>query len=490
MTGWFYDKRELKHTPSVKDGIDIDSEMKFRREGARLILDVGSDLNLRYDTVATGCVYFHRFFMYHSFKEFNRYVTAIGSLFLAGKVEETPKKCKDLLRVAKPRLTDSQFAAFGDDPKEEVMAIERVLLQTIKFDLQVDHPYQFLIKYAKILNGSKTGIENLVQMAWTFINDSLCTTICLQWEPEIVAIALMYLASRLSKCPINDWKNKKNIEGEKWWDQFVEDLSLPTLEDICHEVLDLYSASGATARPGAPQQNNLIGGLTRSVTQNGNSGGSASNSGQPSPVGFNTTTLAQPPLPPVPPTIAPPSAPLLVRRDSTKLPPTATVRGLALPTTGSALPPQPMPLTPLSQAPGGIPMQTQPTPLILIGSQPLPPPSPLHPNRYPLPLPPPQPQQTAPAMLHYPQRRSYSDNITLVDATMPQRYRGDMAGQVQHRLYNNNNVYGAPPFPPPQLPPPRGPSPYGRQNFNAFNNHTPTTPGSAYGRAYGRTYEQ
>lgn len=33
------------------------------------------------------------------------------------------------------------------------MVLERILLQTIKFDLQVDHPYQFLLKYAKCLKG-------------------------------------------------------------------------------------------------------------------------------------------------------------------------------------------------------------------------------------------------------------------------------------------------------------------------------------------------
>lgn len=70
----------------------------------------------------------------------------------------------------------------------------------------------------------------MVQMAWTFINDSLCTMICLQWEPEIVAIALMYLASRLGKCTITDWGGKKGVENEKWWDQFVEDLNVDVLE--------------------------------------------------------------------------------------------------------------------------------------------------------------------------------------------------------------------------------------------------------------------
>ena len=44
-------------------------------------------------------------------------VTAACCLFLAGKVEETPKKCKDIIRITKAMLPDSQFAVFGDDPK-------------------------------------------------------------------------------------------------------------------------------------------------------------------------------------------------------------------------------------------------------------------------------------------------------------------------------------------------------------------------------------
>lgn len=33
------------------------------------------------------------------------------------------------------------------------MTLERILLQTIKFDLQVEHPYSYLLKYAKCLKG-------------------------------------------------------------------------------------------------------------------------------------------------------------------------------------------------------------------------------------------------------------------------------------------------------------------------------------------------
>ena len=39
------------------------------------------------------------------------------SLFLAGKVEETPKKCKDIIKVAKASLSEAQFQQFGEDAK-------------------------------------------------------------------------------------------------------------------------------------------------------------------------------------------------------------------------------------------------------------------------------------------------------------------------------------------------------------------------------------
>nr|CAG4650312.1 EOG090X09KD [Sida crystallina] len=240
MPCWYYDKKDLKNTPSLQDGIDFETEYRYRKEGARFIIDTGTKMGLRYDTMATGVVYFHRFYMFHSFKEFPRYVTACCCLFLAGKVEETPKKCKDIIKVAKTSLSEAQFQQFGNDAKEEVMTLERILLQTIRFDLQVEHPYSYLIKYAKSLKGDKSKLQKMVQMAWTFVNDSLCTTLCLQWEPEIIAIALMYLAGKLSKFEIQDWSGRQP-RHVRWWDMFVEDISLEILEDICHQVLDLYS---------------------------------------------------------------------------------------------------------------------------------------------------------------------------------------------------------------------------------------------------------
>lgn len=295
MMPWHFDNATLRKSPSVLDGIPFDKEQRYRREGARFIIKVGTKMNLRYDTMATGVVYFHRFYMCHSFKQFPRFMTACSCLFLAGKVEETPKKCKDIIKTARPFLTETQFSQFGEDPKEEVLTLERILLQTINFDLQVDHPYSYLIKYAKSIKGDKDKLQKVVQMAWTFINDSLCTTLCLQWEPEIIAIALFFLAGKLSRFDVLDWEGRLP-HHRRWWDAFVEDLTVELLEDICHQVLDLYSfpipdtpQDSPPASPTPPSTTNVI---TSSA-----------------PMMAASQSLPFPPPPPPPPLLAPPPPP-------------------------------------------------------------------------------------------------------------------------------------------------------------------------------------
>ncbi|KAK4473301.1 hypothetical protein MN116_004466 [Schistosoma mekongi] len=244
MPCWYYEREELYKTPSYYDQIDHETETRHRREGARFLSAVSTKLNLRYDTCATAIVFFHRFYMFHSFKAFPRYVTAACCLMLAGKVEETPKKVRDIVKTARSLLSDADFEQFGSDPREEVMAFERVLLKTIKFDLQVSHPYSYLLQFAKRIKGNQEKLKELVQMSWSFINDSLATTLCLQWEPEIVACAVLYLATRMSKFTIEDWEGRQ--PGQRWWECFVEGMSTEVMEDICHKILDLYPADGNT----------------------------------------------------------------------------------------------------------------------------------------------------------------------------------------------------------------------------------------------------
>ncbi|XP_028398803.1 cyclin-K-like [Dendronephthya gigantea] len=242
MVKWYFSKdRLLNRTPSRANGVDFPTECRYRREGCRFIMDMGNKLGLRYDTMATGVIYFHRFYMKQSFNTFPRWVTACACLFLAGKVEETPKKCRDIITVAKKMLTEHHFRLFGENPREEVMIYERVLLQTIKFDLQVEHPYGILLKIGKLLKGDKGKVQKLVQMAWTFVNDSLSTSLSLRKRPEVLAIAHLSLAGRLANF---DLKSSTDSPSSKpWWYSFNKECQELVVEEICNEMLELYGAA-------------------------------------------------------------------------------------------------------------------------------------------------------------------------------------------------------------------------------------------------------
>lgn len=72
-----------------------------------------------------------------------------------------------------------RFAGFI---QEEIMTLERILLQTIKFDIQLEHPYTFVLKYAKCLKGDKNRLQKMVQMAWTFVNDRLADFLAISFK--------------------------------------------------------------------------------------------------------------------------------------------------------------------------------------------------------------------------------------------------------------------------------------------------------------------
>ncbi len=56
---------------------------------------------------------------------------------------------------------------------------------------------------------------------------SLVTTLSIQWEPQAVAVAFIYLAAKLSKYDI---QSKYGSKSRSWWRQFVGTLDSHDLD--------------------------------------------------------------------------------------------------------------------------------------------------------------------------------------------------------------------------------------------------------------------
>jgi len=84
-----------------------------------------------------------------------------------------------------------------DEQREVVLCAERVLLHALGFQLNVEHPYKHLLVNIKKMGHSGLIEEklnrDLAQVAWNFANDSLRTTLCLNYGAKEIADGVLYL---------------------------------------------------------------------------------------------------------------------------------------------------------------------------------------------------------------------------------------------------------------------------------------------------------
>jgi len=72
---------------------------------------------------------------------------------------------------------------------------------------------------------------------------SFCTTLSVEWEPDLIAISLLYLSCRLMKFKVDSWVDKPVGHTGKWYKFFVSDVNLDIIESELFSVC-IYSHVG------------------------------------------------------------------------------------------------------------------------------------------------------------------------------------------------------------------------------------------------------
>jgi len=228
---WFYDRNHIENlTPSRKAGIDAFDELRYRQTAASFIQECGKSLQLTQLCINTAIVFMHRFFMMHSFKRFDKYDIAASSLFLAAKVEETPRKINHVIEVRDKITNKGQRIPKPDTNSDEykkrvelLVEHELIMLQTFGFDISIDHPHTHVIRATQFIRAPR----ELSQVAYFMATNSLyLTTFCLEMRSEIVAATCIYLAFAWSEFEVG-----LSSDGRRWWSYLDKDLTEDTLKE-------------------------------------------------------------------------------------------------------------------------------------------------------------------------------------------------------------------------------------------------------------------
>ncbi|XP_008294098.1 cyclin-T2b [Stegastes partitus] len=235
-TKWLFTREQLENTPSRRCGIEADRELSYRQQAANLIQDIGQRLNVSQLIINTAIVYMHRFYMIHSFTKFHRNIISQTTLFLAAKVEEQPRKLEHVIKIAhacinpqEPAL-DTKSNAFQQQA-QELVALETIVLQTLGFEITVDHPHTDVVRCSQLVRASK----DLAQTSYFMATNSLhLTTFCLQYRPTVVACVCIHLA-----CKWSNWEIPVSTDGKHWWEYVDRTVTLQLLDELTHEFLQI-----------------------------------------------------------------------------------------------------------------------------------------------------------------------------------------------------------------------------------------------------------
>ncbi|XP_002749537.1 cyclin-T2 isoform X2 [Callithrix jacchus] len=233
---WFFTREQLENTPSRRCGVEADKELSYRQQAANLIQEMGQRLNVSQLTINTAIVYMHRFYMHHSFTKFSRTIISPTALFLAAKVEEQARKLEHVIKVAHAclhplePLLDTKCDAYLQQTQELVI-LETIMLQTLGFEITIEHPHTDVVKCTQLVRASK----DLAQTSYFMATNSLhLTTFCLQYKPTVIACVCIHLA-----CKWSNWEIPVSTDGKHWWEYVDPTVTLELLDELTHEFLQI-----------------------------------------------------------------------------------------------------------------------------------------------------------------------------------------------------------------------------------------------------------
>ncbi|XP_059632531.1 cyclin-T1-4-like isoform X2 [Cornus florida] len=222
-------------SPSRKDGIDAFSETHMRYSYCAYLQNLGLRLELPQTTIGTAMVLCHRFFVRRSHACHDRFLIATAALFLAAKSEETPRPLNNVLSASCENFHNWDLAFpfhllpvnWFEQYRERVTEAEQMILTTLNFELNVQHPY---VPLTSILNKLGYSQSLLVNLALNLVSEGLRSSLWLQFKPHEIAGGAAFLAAKLLKIDLTSY--------QRIWQEFQTPPYI--LQDVAQQLMELF----------------------------------------------------------------------------------------------------------------------------------------------------------------------------------------------------------------------------------------------------------
>eukprot|EP00775_Hariotina_reticulata_P004713 gene4713-4963_t len=223
-----YTRQQLESSPSQRDGMDPRKEAQWRRQYTHFISDVGKALEVPQWAIYTAVFLCHHYFVKRSMLKNDRY--------------EFPKYLRDVIKQAETKKWAKWQRDHPFEPnrladvvhleamRDQVLVAERAVLYTVSFQLRIKTPYPEILMLQHL--APEQHKHDLLNIAWSLVNDSLQTTLSLVFPPEKIAATAFFLAHEIHGLPLPYRDGRGFCE--------LVNITTDELRDISDQLLEVY----------------------------------------------------------------------------------------------------------------------------------------------------------------------------------------------------------------------------------------------------------
>lgn len=217
-----------------------ENEKKIRYYFSKFIIKCGILLQLKQNTILTSLKILNFFYWKRTITDFEPFYIICASIDLGGKTEETQKSLNEITNIAlflfnceknnyKGKIPINNYKTENFNKiKENIINIELIIMKELGYNMEFysNHPHKYLIHFLKYINRSR----DLLQKSWSCLNDMYRTSLIVNYSPNSLACAAIFLAARL-----NYFFLPQKVE---WWKLFK--VNYDDICEIASETLFLY----------------------------------------------------------------------------------------------------------------------------------------------------------------------------------------------------------------------------------------------------------
>uniref|UniRef100_A0A1B0AF92 Cyclin-Q n=1 Tax=Glossina pallidipes TaxID=7398 RepID=A0A1B0AF92_GLOPL len=213
----------------------------------RFLFECAIKLGLNSLTSASAAITYHRFVKEVSPSEYDGFLIAASSLYMASKIKDDPIKIRDVINVTHNLLNrNASPLDLGEEYfsiRDAIVQAELLIARTLQFDLCFEQPHKFLLCYLKTLQDwlgpTIWNSAPITRIAMSFLQDFHHSPKILDYKVTHVAISCLSLA--LQTYGIQVPLTNESSESSMWYTPLVSDMDRKKQWQIIADIIEVYN---------------------------------------------------------------------------------------------------------------------------------------------------------------------------------------------------------------------------------------------------------